>query len=428
MVNIHTWTRLTRFDLQHLSISLGNAAMEELSSWPVNGDGRTVKALTEQITRTLEGTLDRRDLNYSFDIIEDVISKFNEIRENGFYQKSISKKPYVDRKGVASNYEEALSSKLQRFVDFVGANRPPRPVPKVIRAEAPAKPPATAPDVLPLHSLSEVVPAQQSAPLKFEVRDGQLRTKRQTAKSAAEDRKSITSAKAALQYDANSLLGSLGETNADPRLSAAISEIRDILSSDADVIRLGIVSLSCDSLVRKFSEQLPDIVSAKLEAFSTSLSLFVGQFPEWQRFVDNANSSVSLNENDVAVIYAVSTYLVGELRKDSSLVDPQVPRSVELLSEAIRDPRQASKRAVFGVVRTLENLIGTIFVGFGGVVGSTFSGLKDGVRTSTKVVAATLIIGAAIHGASTLSPSVSKLVKSNWLEQASRIMERALEK
>lgn len=73
MVNIHTWTRLTRFDLQHLSISLGNAALEELSSWPVNGDGRTVKALTEQITRTLDGTLDRRDLNYSFDIIEDVI-------------------------------------------------------------------------------------------------------------------------------------------------------------------------------------------------------------------------------------------------------------------------------------------------------------------------------------------------------------------
>jgi hypothetical protein len=106
-------------------------------------------------------------------------------------------------------------------------------------------------------------------------------------------------------------------------------------------------------------------------------------------------------------------------------VDPQVPRSVELLAEAIRDPRQASKRAVFGVVRTLENLIGTIFLG---VVGSTFSGVKDGLRASTKVVAATLILGAAVHGASTISPSLSKLVKSNWLEQASKIVERALEK
>jgi hypothetical protein len=237
----------------------------------VNGDGRTVKALTEQITRTLDGTLDRRDLNYSFDIVEDVIFKFKEIGQNGFYQKSVAKKTYVDRKGVASTYEEALSSKLQRFVDFVGANRPPRSAPKVIKAETPAQSAAAAPDELPLHSLSEVVPAQHSAPLKFEVRDGQLRTKRQNAKAAAEDRKSVSLARAALQHDANSVLGSLGETNADPRLSVAISEIRDILASDADVIRLGIVSLSCDSLVRKFSEQLSDIVSAKLEAFSASL-------------------------------------------------------------------------------------------------------------------------------------------------------------
>lgn len=426
-MNIHTWTRLTRFDLQHLSISLGNAALAELPNWPRNGDGRAVKALTEQITRSLEATFDRRDLNHAFDILEGAISGFREIQENPFYQKSLANKLYSDRKGRATSYSEALSLPLQKTVEFLKSNRPPRPVLKTIKPDRPPKP-TPAPDDLAIDRLSEVVPAQQSAPLKFEVKNGQLRTKRQSAKANSEDRRNIALARSAIQDDANSALAALRETNADPRLSVAISEIRDVLASDADIIRIGIVSLTCDSLVRKFAEQIPDIVSARLEAFSASLSLFVSQFPEWQRFVDNANSSSRLSESDVTLVCVVGDQLVKKLKQEDSLVDPQVPKSIELLLEAIRDPKRASRRAVFGVVRTLENLIGAIFIGFGGLLGSAFSGLKSGVKTSAKHLTVVGILSVAAQGATTLSPSVAKLTQSNWLEQASKIIEKAIEK
>jgi hypothetical protein len=426
MVNVHTWTRITRFDLQNLSISLGNAAMGELKNWPQNGDGRKVKDLTEQITRTLEATLDRRDLNYSFDIIEGVIERFRKIQENPFFQEFIARRIYRDRKGNTTTFEEALSAPLQKFTDFVTANRPPRPTTKTVKDDTSAEPPAKVQDQAELPQLADVVPAQKSAPLQFEVRNSRLYTKKQTAKADAQDRRNITSAKSALQHDANSVLEALRETNADPRLSSAVAEIRDIISTDSDIIRLGIVSLSCDSLVSKFNDQLPDIVSAKFEAFSASLSLFVGQFPEWQRFVENANSSINISERDIEVIYTVSTSLVQHLRQDTELSDPQVPKSIELLIEAIKEPKRASKRAVFGVVRTLENLIGTIFTGFGGLLGSSYSGVKEGLKTSAKLTAIALLLGTAAQSASILSPSVAKLIKSNWLEQASKIVENGL--
>lgn len=294
MFNIHTWARIARFDLQYLSVSLGNAAIQELANWPANGDGRKVKDLTEKITRSLESTFDRRDLNYSFDVLEDILAKFQEIKSNEFYITFLANKSYRDRKGSISTYEEMLTVELRTLVSFINDNRPPRSAVKSSGKDR-AKLAKSPSDTPPLSTLTSVVPAQQSAPLQFEVKDSRLRLKRQPAKADAEDRRNVTLARAALQSDANALLIALSETNADPRLSGAITEIRDVISSEADVIRLGLISLTCENFVVRFSEQLPDVVSAKLEGLSASLSLFVSQFAEWQQFIAKAHASASLS-------------------------------------------------------------------------------------------------------------------------------------
>lgn len=119
---------------------------------------------------------------------------------------------------------------------------------------------------------------------------------------------------------------------------------------------------------------------------------------------------------------------MNELYHNKDVVDPHVPASLRLLSQAIDDPRQSSKRAVFGVIKSLENLVGAIFVGFGGLLGAAYSGLKDGVKTTVKVTSATLLLIVAVKLASSLSPSITKLAQPNWMQHAAKIVEKALEK
>lgn len=277
--NAQTWARLTRLDLQDLSISLGNAALEELRHWPANGEGRLIKEQTEKITRSLERAFDQND-NFTFDVLQDVADRLSHVAEIPFYREFLANKIYSNRKGDTSTYDVAISGSHRRVAGFVEAHRPPRAISRAARQEKlPPPPPSTIEDIGD-PPLSEVVPTQQSAPLQFTVLNGKLQLKKQSAKSKAEDRKIISLGKVSLQDDSNTLLNSLRETNADPRLSLAVAGIRDTLASDADVIRLGMLSISCEAMCRKFSDQLSDIVSSQLEALSTNLSLFVAQFPE----------------------------------------------------------------------------------------------------------------------------------------------------
>lgn len=147
-----------------------------------------------------------------------------------------------------------------------------------------------------------------------------------------------------------------------------------------------------------------------------------------QRFIENASQTTALAHEDIQRLYRGGIALVEQLKTDNTLVDPQVPKSIELILEAIRDPRRSSKRAVYGTVTTIQNLLSAIFTGFGGLLGSGFSGLKEGLKTSIKAITIAGLLTVAAQQASTLSPTISKLTNSNWLDQAAKIVEKALEK
>lgn len=419
--NVHTWARLARLDLYNLSISLGNASLEELPKWPANGDGRAVKATTEKITRTLDRTFDRRDLNFSFDVIDKAILLFNEIADNAFFKQHLSHKPYIDRKNRSSTYGAAIVQGLPPLQSYIVQNRPSKA--DFLQGHArPQKHIAASED----DKLGDLVPPQRSAPIQFAVLNGKLQVKRQSARPLPEDRHLLEAGKSALQNDATSLIQSLEETNADPRLSLALSEMRDILSSDADIIRLGMMSTTCESLIQKFADQIPEVAGAKLEAFGANLAMFVSHFPDWQKFVSHATASEKLESSDIEIIFRSSTELISHLQVDDKLVDPQVPLSLKLLLESIRDADRSSKRAVYAVVRTLENLIGVIFLGFGGLFGAGFAGMKEGLKTSAKIATIAVLLGAAAHTATNLSPSAARIIQSDWMEKASAIVRKAL--
>lgn len=241
-LKLHTWTRVTRIELQNLAVNIGKAAIADINSWPDSGEGRAVKAATERMMRLLDSTLDRSGLDYAFGNLHEVVHELKGIEANSYFRNRISRQRHVEKGGGVRPFDEIVADQIARFNRFVQDNRPTsdndlgksepisddRSPPTVRRARAGA-----------VEELSRITPGQQAGPLQFEIRDGVLRIKEQTAFAVPEDRDNVAHARRALEDSADALLVALSESNCDPRLIEAVEEIQKIIVSGADVIRLG---------------------------------------------------------------------------------------------------------------------------------------------------------------------------------------------
>jgi len=287
-VNLQTWTRVTRLDLAHLTVAIGNAALQNLRFWPATGEGREVKAKSESISRLLEFTHDKKDIASQMEHLEDVISLFQEISQNRFFQSHIGRKRYISRYGTKTNLETAISDYVLKFTSFIKTNKPKREAVSG-GTHSPELGGSGSIDANTIAELERITPKQKNAPLQFEFLDGFLQLKRQSSNTKTRiDQKNSDLARHSLENDVKSLVTVLHESNSDQRLIAAVEEMASVISSDSDVIKLGFLSFTCDSLFVRFSEQLSDIASARFLALSTGLGLYVAQFSQWREFVENA--------------------------------------------------------------------------------------------------------------------------------------------
>ncbi|MGN7932916.1 hypothetical protein [Sphingopyxis sp. 22461] len=427
-LKLHTWTRVTRIELQNLAVNIGKAAIADINNWPDSGEGRAVKAATERMMRLLDSTLDRSGLDYAFGNLHEVVHELKGIEANSYFRNRISRQRHVEKGGGVRPFDEIVADQIARFNRFVQDNRPTldndlgksepisddRSPPTVRRARAGA-----------VEELSRITPGQQAGPLQFEIRDGVLRIKEQTAFAVPEDRDNVAHARRALEDSADALLVALSESNCDPRLIEAVEEIQKIIVSGADVIRLGLVNFTCDHLFIRFAEEIPDVAAARFQGFSMGIGLYVAQFPEWLRFTENA-AKADVEADDVNRTLAVGHALIPELRSATGLIDPQVPKSIELILEALRNPNQSSRRALYGAIRTLENLFAKIFAGFGGIIGSVSDGVNAGTKRATSIIVTTGLLVGAAHLAASLSPTAERVVKANWLKHAAELVKNGL--
>lgn len=420
-LNLQTWTRLARLDLQTLCVNIGNAALSQLKNWPGSGEGRQIKEATEQIMILLDGTHSRRDILHSFDVLDQVMAKLKQIEANRFFQSYISERTFTDRAGRTNSFGRALRDSVTGF-DTVSAQRPARVT--SAQSERREAPPIQEPRGNDSKQLGEIVPPQQDAPLQFEVVDGKLRVRPQKPRPHKNDVKNIRSARLAIEDGVERLLVYLSESNCDHRLLCAIGEIGQIVQSETDVIKLGIANLTCEYLFDEFAEELPAVASAQFKGLYTAIGMYVSQFPEWRRFTENA-ASVEFTVQDVNQIYRSGANMLSELRVNKGLVDPEVPRSLELILEALKNPGKSRRRAVFGAIRTLENLFAKIFEEFGGL----FEAVSQGSRTGVKYVAtaATVaLLGSAVLNASSIAPTLERVLDVRWLRHASDILKDVL--
>lgn len=272
--------------------------------------------------------------------------------------------------------------------------------------------------------LRELVPAQKVAPAQFEFRDEVLRVRHTQAATAKADEGNVAAAKATLAEQGRTILDGLRQSNCDRRLLEQFEALQRKLESDVDIVQLGIANLTCNEMRLEFEQELSSSLSAMLRSHSASISLYVAQFPDWQRFTSNA-ANVELDEDDIRETKAVAESIADQLSEMPDRVDPEVPRTIRFIANAIANPKQTTKRAAFAVLRTLENLIASTLeftTNFAGnLLSQTASKTAD---VTSSILARTVAV--VLTSATVLTPVFAKFGDTIWVKSAIELVQKQI--
>ncbi len=152
--------------------------------------------------------------------------------------------------------------------------------------------------------------------------------------------------------------------------------------------------------------------------------MFVGQFPEWTTFVENA-AAAELGKEDIDELKLASQILVGEMKARPDIVNPEVPRTLGILTEILGSPSQAGKRAAFAVLRSFENLVSKVF-GYGAIFleKTAEKTVEAASGITSKIIIGMLLLG--LTGVTALGPISSKIPDMNWMKTAAEIVSKQL--
>ena len=280
---------------------------------------------------------------------------------------------------------------------------------------------------LPIDGVSElrsIIPDQKIAPLQFEISNNKLVISNRESQSRAADGRNIEAAKAELRRNGERIISELKQSNCDKRLLASLQELQAQLQNEIDAIKVGLMNIGCEMMCSSFEAELPTAVASMLRAHTRGVQMFVGQFPEWTKFVENA-AAADLDKTDMTELRAASTKVVDELNAHPDLVNSEVPRTLAFLSEMLDNPTQSGKRAAFAVLRSLENLVSRVF-GYGAEFAEkTVRKTIDGASTAaSKIVIGMLLLG--LTSAIAIGPISGKIPDMNWLKTATEIVKKQL--
>lgn len=279
---------------------------------------------------------------------------------------------------------------------------------------------------LSVRDLRSIVPAQKVAPVQFEIRAGRLAILHTPRKGLPEDAANIANAKQTLLDQGNRILSELERSNCDKRLLESVQLLQRQLEDDGNAIQLGLSNVACEVMVRQFQAELPDAVFAMVKAHTRGVEMFAAQFPEWEKFVENA-AATALIESDVDFVAKAAAQVVETLEKSPALAEPEVPKTILRLRELLAAPGASGRRAGFAMLRTLENLISRIYAHCVDFADQTAANtVKQLSMTAATVVVASLL-AIALNAAGTISPVAVKVPEMQWLRSATEVLKRELD-
>ncbi len=277
---------------------------------------------------------------------------------------------------------------------------------------------------LTFQDLARIVPQQQVAPVTFAIHDGRIVISDRAPKTNPDDRENISHALAHIASSGERLIDNLQQSNCDRRLLENFKDLHSQIVSGGNIVRIGLSNLACGVMCAQFAEEMPNALNAMINSYSAAISLYVGQFPEWEKFTQNA-AAIELDQQDIDEIAHAADAVVKSLEDDSSLADPEVSRTIKFLRELISRPGNSAKRAAFAVMRTIENLVSSVVRFSLSVLNKTAEKSAEKISTvATHVIVG--LLGIALLGATGMG-GPSAIAGTPWVKQAAEIVQAQIE-
>lgn len=275
--------------------------------------------------------------------------------------------------------------------------------------------------------LRRLTPRDQNvAPVRFDVIDYRLIVVRQPATALPEDERNIAVAREELSSQGERILDQLERSNCDRRLLESFKGLQERLGANFDIVQLGLTNVACEIMCDKFQCELPDAVSAMMKAHTVGISMYVAQFPEWQRFTEQAMAA-ELALNDAPKLLDALDSVLARITDKPEVADPEVPKTLIAMRALISDPAKTTRRAVFAVWRTLENLVIRTYGYLADFLErSCDQAVKDGSKVAGKALVFALTT-AALAAASAMLPVSGHLTQSTWLAKATEVVRTQVE-
>jgi hypothetical protein len=423
--NPQTGVRIARLRLMEAAGEVGNAALSELASWPASGEGRQVKALSESIIRRLDAVTATSNLANSMSAIENSAFDIQQILNNSFFIERIGQK--ISKYGgknstlrdflirnieLYSNIRAAYGfhndeSDVSLATDFIN-DRP--------HDTKPRKPKTVAkPNV-----------SQKVGPFQYDYHSGVLKVSEKKSSILSQDRNSAEAAKDEILRISESLQNEISSSNIDPRLFNQIELITKQIKESSSVIVVGLSNITLSSLVTSLYDEIPDHLSSRIDAFRIATGMYVGQSQDWHRFCDNAAQS-EISQNDITAAIEAARRSLPRLIKYRKLIDPEVPKSLELMLELVNDPAKSGTRSIFGLIRTIENLTAALWGAIYRLYQAGLLGVEKGVTNGLSAAVTIGVIATTLQLSSGISPSAARALRADWIEPMRRSLQRILD-
>ncbi|HEX8166662.1 MAG TPA: hypothetical protein VF601_12850 [Beijerinckiaceae bacterium] len=262
--------------------------------------------------------------------------------------------------------------------------------------------------------------------MQFEFERGRLIVLHQSSFSKSQDKNNILSAKEELLKKGAEILSALRASNCDNRLLQTVEYLQKQLNKETNIITIGLSNIGCAVMSDMYQHELPDALNGMLRAHTVGVEMYVAQFPDWARFVENA-SAAQIDSNDVAQIHRVTSQLVAQLQAKPEMVDPEVPKTFARLNELIAAPSNAAKRAAFAVLRSIENLISKVFSYGANLLDATANKTVEGVSSVLSKALIVAMLTLALDGALGITSIAAKIHEMTWLKNAVELVQKQLQ-
>lgn len=278
-----------------------------------------------------------------------------------------------------------------------------------------------------LAELRRITPAQKIAPVKFEIKEGKLMLAVQSNATERSDHANITAAREELLRRGEKLIKELERSNCDRRLIEQFQYVKDLIDYDDNIVKIGLSNMSCDLMCDACNSGLPEAINAMLRAHTRGVDMFAAQFPEWNKFVQNAVES-KIDDTDAILIAKATDNLILQLEAEPRYVDPKVPATLSRLNRLIRRPGVPTKRAAFAMLRSLENLVSKVFS-----FGSEFldQTTRKTIDNLSSIAAKAVVLGLltmAVSGATSIAPVAEKVHELKWLKEAVELVQKQVDR